>query len=144
MCRRCLPGRGILDLKLVALLDEVAGDLLSADLAPIERTFDQCVIVESRETDPVRSSRFLKTSMRKRIDGDFLFLDCDTLVRGPIDELFTVKAPFAAALQNNTAPSDRFFPRHVVPLYSELGWSSQKPLYYNSGVMLMRDDPRTT
>ena len=57
---------------------------------------DEIVVVElPKELNAQRRSRILKTTARKHVKGDFLFVDCDTIVAKPLDEICAVQADIA-------------------------------------------------
>jgi hypothetical protein len=84
-------------------------------------------------------SRFVKTSMRHHVEGDFIFLDVDTIPLGPINELLTQREPFGAALEHNKVVTEQFFPHNMAPLYERLHWRHPAVPYFNSGVLVVRD-----
>ncbi|MGE3539934.1 MAG: hypothetical protein AB7N91_21180 [Candidatus Tectimicrobiota bacterium] len=84
-------------------------------------------------------SRFIKTSMRQYIEGDFLFLDVDTLPLGPLEHLLTQSEPLGAALELNKDIDEHFFPHDLAPLYERLHWRHPAVPYFNSGVLVVRD-----
>ena len=51
---------------------------------------------------PQQRSRILKTSVRKYIVGDFLFLDTDTIVVKPLSEIDYIEADIAACWDSHT------------------------------------------
>jgi len=75
--------------------------------------------------------------MRQFVDGDFLYVDGDTLIVKPVRDAFDVDADVAAAVDFNF--DHKFFPRQLREPYTKLGWTYPLPFYFNSGVVLMRD-----
>ena len=51
-----------------------------------------------REYDKKRRSRFLKTNLRQLVKGDYLFIDCDTVICGKLDEIDAFDGDLAAEL----------------------------------------------
>lgn len=128
------------DAELVLLTDEFSQRALEREPNALADVFDQTVVVETGEPDVRTRSRFLKTSMRQHIDGDFVFLDVDTLLIKPLDGLEACQADVGAVVEWNGL-DPRTFPPKSVPLYEKLGWRCPTPSYFNSGVMLFRDTP---
>lgn len=90
-------------------------------------------------TDKLRS-RYLKTSVRNRISGDFLFLDCDTLVcRSFSFEAFKdVVIGMVADLNGALSLSDE----NTLRKCQDAGFSDFSGLpYFNSGFFFVKDDP---
>ena len=120
-----LGSRGPQDAAFRALFDEVVVAQLDATLTPMQR------------------SRLLKTGMRDYVKGDFLFIDADTVVAGPLGAIDQVEAPLAACTDLH-APSFALHPhyRATVNMCRKLGFdASACPLYFNSGVLLVKDTP---
>lgn len=102
------------------------------------------VVLRSVETPHGRSaagSRYLKTSLRRLMEGDFLFLDSDTVVLGDLGSLARVAQPFAAVEDRNIKQPYAHVPTWRRHLYQEWGWPFAGSLYVNSGVMFVRDCP---
>ena len=90
-------------------------------------------------TDKLRS-RYLKTSVRNRISGDFLFLDCDTLVCRPFSfEAFKdVVIGMVADLNAPLPLSDE----NILMMCQNVGFMELlgSP-YFNSGFFYVKNDP---
>lgn len=92
------------------------------------------------EYNVVQRSRYLKTNLRQFIEGDFLFIDCDTLICGSLEKIDNVLADIGMVSDLNRA-----FPlldSRVVALNQQAGFSptSDEP-YYNGGVAYVKDTP---
>ena len=93
--------------------------------------------------DKKQKSRFLKTSLREIVEGDYLFLDTDTVVCRPFP-VPVAKAELALALDLNAYPQEHFRLDGMDYCYAQSG--IQKPAldcFYNSGVMLVKDTEYT-
>jgi hypothetical protein len=110
-------------------LEQSAGQLLGA--------VDQVVTAESTLENPQLRAFHIKTLMRRCVEGDFLYLDGDTLVVNRIAGALDVDAAVAAAVDFNF--DHQFFPRQLREPYTRLGWTYPLPYYFNSGVVVMRD-----
>ena len=90
-------------------------------------------------TEQLRS-RFLKTFVRKLVHGDFLFLDCDTLVSRSFsfEDFKDIDIGMVADLNAPLPLSDE----HVFNKCKDAGFSNLlgSP-YYNSGVVFVKDSP---
>lgn len=105
--------------------------------------FDEVVV---RELDPALSgmtrSRLLKTGMRNFIDGDFLFIDSDTLVCKPLDGIDAVESELAACLDLHTPLAAHTHRDAILSLCRRIGFdAAAETEYFNSGVLLVRDTP---
>ena len=85
-------------------------------------------------------SRYLKTKLRYLIDGDYLYIDVDTLIAGNLDPIDNVTADLAAVSDGN-GPLD-LMDEWEAELCHRAGIPSPmgKP-YFNSGVMVAKDTP---
>lgn len=92
-------------------------------------------IVRDREFDtPFLQSRHFKLSSRKLIEGDFIFLDSDTLIARDLTRLARYKDEFSAV-------RDYSGPRQSMRDFAaSKGWAVPEP-YFNSGVFSVRDTP---
>jgi hypothetical protein len=88
---------------------------------------------------PRARSRFVKTQMRSAMEGDFLYLDADTVVVGALDEIYNFRTPLAAAIDRNLDNPSGGFPTWVMPDFERLGWPYPTRHYLNNGVILWKD-----
>src|SRR6187549_1140648 len=61
------------------LCDEATEPALREHAAPVLALVDRVHRIETGMPTPVLRSRFVKTSMRRHIEGDFIFIDVDTM-----------------------------------------------------------------
>lgn len=95
-----------------------------------------------REYDKKRRSRFLKTNLRQLVKGDYLFIDCDTVICGKLDEIDAFDGDLAAVSDvNGPLPLKD---TSVLSRCDKAGFPNlERQPYFNSGVMLVRDTPLT-
>jgi lipopolysaccharide biosynthesis glycosyltransferase len=91
-------------------------------------------------------SRWLKTSMRQHIAGDFLYIDCDTIITDDLSVLDAIDVNMGAILDENIDLSGwaQYNPSHLRKTRDidiKLGFVSSinSNTYFNSGVLLCRD-----
>ena len=90
----------------------------------------------------LKRSRILKTGMRNYVEGDFLYVDSDTLVGPMQDRLDTLPYSLAACADTHCAFLDHPHRMATVHLCKKIGHDvSSEPFYFNGGVMLVRDTP---
>ena len=87
-------------------------------------------------------SRFVKTQVRNVIEGDFLYLDADTVAVSKFAELLECEAPLSAAVDRNRANPLGGFPAWVVPNFDRLGWRHPTEVYLNAGVVFWKDNSK--
>ncbi|MFL5244255.1 MAG: putative nucleotide-diphospho-sugar transferase [Gemmataceae bacterium] len=131
------------DCRITLLVDEVTGKALNAPASPLLDVVDNTVAIETGLENAVARSRFVKTSMRRWITGDFVFLDVDAIPIAPFGDILNTEGAIAAALENNKQEKDRFFPHGLDELYARLQWTCPVPKYFNTGIVLLRDTPAT-
>ena len=88
-------------------------------------------------------SRWLKTSMRKHIDGDFLFLDCDTIIAEKLK--IQKEINLGAVLDIHLPLQKRFKDKHYRDIHIQRDikckFTTASHNYFNSGLILCRDIP---
>lgn len=86
-------------------------------------------------------SRYLKTSLREIINGDFLYLDCDTLIAGSLEELFELDTPINMVLDGHNILQEKIVRRNLNQIIRifEPEFQSQYEKYFNSGVIFCKD-----
>lgn len=84
-------------------------------------------------------NRFVKTRLRSTLDGPFLFLDSDVLVRDDLSALFTLDTDLAGARNHSLADySEQIWTSDAATLQA-LGWIVRPDVYINGGVLLYQD-----
>lgn len=94
------------------------------------------------DMDDMKRSRHLKTSLRTIVSGDYLFVDSDTIVCRPLDDIDHVEGDVCAVADMHGTffgqPNDYAFAQ-----FRKAGCQVTEDFtYYNSGVMLVRDTPK--
>ncbi|MBO4821137.1 MAG: hypothetical protein J5548_06690 [Prevotella sp.] len=90
--------------------------------------------------DKVQRSRFLKTNLRKLVTGDYLFIDCDTIICGKLDEIDKIESNIAMVADMNgklLLDDEGVIDRCHAAGFNDL---EGKP-YFNSGVIYAKDTP---
>jgi hypothetical protein len=115
---------------------EAVGDLIKSEV-------DEWLVFETPSGEAMFRNRYIKTNLRNLVDGDFLFLDSDTLVRGDLSPIFALDADIAAA-PNHSGDNHE---KQVFPpddgLLKQLGWDVGRGIYYNGGVLFYKNMPRS-
>lgn len=89
-------------------------------------------------------SRLLKTSMRNIVDGDFLYLDCDTIILSPIDIPLDWNFNIGAVknLHFSNVKDSPIYPIFYC-LANKCGINMGSFDYFNGGVLYVKDNCRT-
>jgi lipopolysaccharide biosynthesis glycosyltransferase len=134
------------DAESVLLVDDRTHASFTGNRQKILKYFSREIIINIDGVFTKRQrSRFLKTSMRKYINGDFLFLDSDTIVREDLSDadrwefdIGAVPDTHAKRLEDN--PNLDYLVRNL----RLSGYKIERSkLHYNSGVLLVKDNART-
>ena len=108
---------------------------------PVLRIVDQLCECQGVIGGPIHRSRWIKTTLRERISGPFVYIDVDTLIAGPLDELFTCEHDLGLTLDPYFVDSPGEFPGWLHSHYRRLGWEPCSP-YYNGGVFSVKQSQR--
>ena len=135
------------DAHIVLLVDDKTHQLLVGKRAELLEYITECKVIQTpAEYNLMQTSRWLKTNVRNLIDGDFLFIDCDTVITGPLDEADNFTCEIGAVLDTHR-PVSRFHPKEQVDLVKKAdvcGWDfSSVDDYFSSGVLFVKDTPTT-
>jgi len=92
----------------------------------------------------VEISRWIKTSMRRLVKGDFLFIDCDTIITDDLSSIFSSNLVFAACLDKHSILDNHNKKHMIIKNDNKLGFSSyMSNKHFNSGVIYCADTPQT-
>lgn len=121
------------------VVDQETGKTISGGRAEIKKYVTDIVEVEvPLEYSKVQKSRYLKTNLRKLIRGDYLFIDCDTIICGSLEDIdkIDVEIGMVADVNGDLALSDV----KVLQRYKDAGFGDATGLpYFNSGVIYAKD-----
>ena len=127
-------------LEIVLLCDTPTADAIRRRAHPLGTIVDTIISASAPGPSVAERSRWLKTSLRRLVRGDLLYLDVDTVVVGPIDLHVDARTHLLAAPDACDAwgrPVQATEP-WVDRLFSRLGWT-MPALYRNAGVIVVRD-----
>lgn len=129
------------EITLSIIIDDKTSAHLKAAKSRILGFVDHVVTIACPHESVVDRSRFIKTTSRLHITGDFMMIDADAVPVRSIQEIFELDCDLAAALDLNDESGKYQLENWVVALYKKLGWSSDISHYYNAGVIFYRDTP---
>lgn len=95
-----------------------------------------------KDFNNVQKSRFIKTSLRKLIDGDFLFIDSDTVISAPLDDIDNIQASVAAVKDKHLDIGNHNWKNLIENWANFVNWelTPKDNVYFNSGVFYVKDD----
>lgn len=110
------------------LIEEYLADIIKVD-APTEY-------------NNMLRSRWLKTSLRENIEGDFLFVDSDTIVTDSLEECDQWTCDLAAVVDRHIPMDEHHqYYKYICNRAADCGWVFEQAdaAYFNSGVMFVKD-----
>lgn len=130
------------------VMDENTKGTLIDDRAECLKYIDETIVVDVPvDYSKKMRSRYIKTQLRKFVTGDILFIDSDTVITCPLDDIDDIIKQDSDIFM--VLDEHRTYSKHNSPYLDKLkkiGWDhlykSYQP-YYNSGVILMKDNVTT-
>jgi hypothetical protein len=91
------------------------------------------------------SSRWIKTSIRQYISGDFLYIDCDTIVADNLECIFPIDIVIGAVRDCHVSFKQHHYYRQFRDENLKLGFRSilETDIYYNGGIIFCKDVPES-
>lgn len=114
-------------------------EILASEQGGILSLIDQIICCTDLSGGPVYRSRLIKTTLRKRICGPFVYLDTDTVLIGEIGELMECRSDMGITVDQYCMDSPGMFPKWLAPHFSEIGWKYPTKKYYNAGAIFVGD-----
>lgn len=130
------------ELNVVVLVDNTTKESLCGYRAKIKEYVTEIKVVDvPHEYSPKERSRFIKTSFRRYLRGDLLFIDTDTIVTGNLSDVITVDADVACVLDYHSTLDKQIDGKKIVERIKNLFDYdiSAETRYYNSGIIFVRD-----
>ena len=131
------------DAHTVLIVDDLTNELIVGERDEILNFVSEKIVANDCPADMSLNerSRFLKTSVRQRVSGNYIFIDCDTVICKSINELYTLNN-ISASRDNHLYLAD-----YLLSLYDQLAQQLQKigldikqeSVYYSSGIMFVPD-----
>lgn len=130
------------DARLVLVTDEDTPVRLRESHPRLLALFDHVAATPTPMAGAHERGFYLKTRTRDLVEGDFVYLDVDTLPVRPFHDVFA--RPFDLAMvqdRNHHCPIDPVYPHWEEPRMKRLGWQVPLARYFNTGVIFSRDTP---
>lgn len=132
------------DAHIVLLVDDKTNQLLVGKRAELLEYITEKVVIPFEDTNATMMyrSRWIKTSVRQLIEGDLLFVDCDTIVNKSLEEIDACHFDVAMVLDEHTTIPDYIEESklYVQSFTLKLGYDVlNENEYFNSGVMYAKD-----
>lgn len=135
------------DAHILLLTDNKTNDLLIGSRGEVLQYVTEKIIIPFDDDKTMHyRSRWLKTSIRRLVDGDYLFIDCDTIIRCELSHIENVDADIAMVRDENINIADEVFAaaKPMIDNCKVVGLDiTQEKYYFNSGVMYVKDTSLT-
>lgn len=121
------------------LLDKTTDQNIANSKLPIDEYISEKKVIELDESlSPTQKSRWLKTTMRELVKGDFLYVDVDTVFAAPIDEsLFTHDV--MGVPDGNCLLKDHPLKWQIEDNLKKLQFNNSLNCHINGGVLFLKD-----
>lgn len=135
------------DAHVVLLVDRATEATLTGKRAGIKALVTEVVAVDvPEEYSAMQRSRFLKTNFRQFLSGDLLFIDSDTVICGPLDDVDRMTADIAAVPDSHrphiaSQPYGEEVKRKLKTLFDMEPEDDE--CYFNAGVLYVKDNALT-
>lgn len=130
--------------QIVLVVDQETNVVINNCLPNIKKYVSEIIVVNVPDgMNKMHRSRYLKTTLRQHISGDFLFVDADTVITCDLSEIDDVDMEIAAVLDRHSPVSEHELVDGIKSAIIKLSLNLQdlKDKYFNSGVMLVKDSP---
>lgn len=132
------------DATVIVVVDMSTYNSLTGDREMLMKYASEIKIVEcpSHYTKH-QCSRHIKTSLRHYIDGDYLFIDTDTIITDSLEEIDQFDFVVGAVLDKHILLENHPKKYDIKKWAFIAGWNieSENMPYFNSGVMFVKDTP---
>ena len=125
--------------KITVACDAATDQAVQAARDPLLGEVDEWLACETPPGDAAFRNRFIKTSLRERISGDYLFLDSDTIVRDDLSPIFKSSGDLAAAPNHSRDHVSGQIWEGDLATLAAMQWAIPPTLYVNGGVMRVSD-----
>ena len=109
----------------------------------LKYTDNKIVVNVPEEYNKECRSRWLKTSLRQHIKGDFLYIDTDTIITDDLSEVDSFRFSLGAVINAHVPISyrkDSIYMRKIKKNALEEGWKCSDEIpYFNGGVLFVKD-----
>lgn len=129
------------------VVDQSTADTIKGDRAKVKDYLTELIVVNAPvEYNNMLRSRWIKTSLREHIEGDFLFIDSDTIITDSFEECDNWDYDIAAVIDRHILVdnSHRYY-NYIKGKAKDAGWefTDKDGKYFNSGVMYVKDNDFT-
>lgn len=130
---------------IVLLVDKPTADVIEKHFRKLKEYVTNVTVVNVPEhLSKMERSRYLKTTMREQVDGNFLYIDTDTLVTCDLSEIDHTDFEVGSVLDRHTRLSVHALSNKIRNDLKKVNMSLDdlKDKYFNGGVLFVKDTPK--
>ena len=133
------------ELETILLCDTKTKETLTGNRTEYQKLISQVITVEAPGAmTQSEVSRWLKTSMRSHVKGDFLFIDSDTIITENISSISELGLAFAACLDKHSTLESHHMREYIISNNGKLNFNAHLSIpHYNSGIIFCKDTTET-
>jgi hypothetical protein len=125
------------------LTDKETIDSIQSRKTDIRKIVDE-IVIENFEAsvNNLKRSRILKITMRNKIDDDFLYIDCDTVICDNLNEIEEFEFDLGAVLNRHAISTLGLYRTTIIRILRTMFNNPDfynYPHYFNSGLLFVRD-----
>ncbi|MDN0066642.1 glycosyltransferase [Bacteroides gallinaceum] len=131
---------------IVLLVDKPTSDVIEKHFRNLKGYVTNVIVANVPEhLNKMERSRYLKTTMREHVDGDFLYIDADTIVTCNLSEIDYADFDMGSVLDRHARISVHVLSRKISNDLKKVNMSLKdlKDKYFNGGVLFVKDTPNT-
>jgi len=131
------------DSEIIVLVDAKTGDTLSGGRSGFKKYVSKTKIISvPPEFSQKEASRWIKTSIHHYVTGDFLFIDCDTIIAGNLASDFPYGIQAGAVLDTHVTLDRHHIRENFQQEDVKAGFVSslKTNIRYNGGLIFCKDD----
>ncbi|MDE6435178.1 MAG: hypothetical protein K2L07_13220 [Lachnospiraceae bacterium] len=130
------------DAHIILVVDESTKESLSIESRKKESLLaNEIIVVKTHDSlTNQQKSRYIKTSVRQYLDGDFLFIDTDTIILRSLDPIDNIDVEIGACIDSHTCIARNPYRKMIFDHVAKQGWTIDcEADYFNSGVIYVKD-----
>lgn len=130
------------DAHIVLMVDDKTDAILTGKRAEILNYISEKIVVpfEDETLTPMYRSRWIKTQVRQMIQGDFLFIDCDTICCQSLESIDVLQNEIGAVYDSHVTLSEDISFDITRDMVLKIGLDlNEEKYYYSSGVIYAKD-----
>lgn len=131
--------------KITLITDEDTKATFKGTRAEEIKYVDELIVVPiDKKYTPQQRSRILKTSARLQVEGDFLFIDTDTIINKPLYDIDEIDCELSACRDSHSEFDKNPYRKMCLEHGHMLGWPiEEEKEYFNSGIIYVKDNEST-